>query len=246
MGKMVLALAAKRADVEVVAAVDAPGAASVGTNIEGITVTSDLAAGISAADVYVDFSAPEATRLAAETAREAKTGAVIGTTGLRPQDEAAIEALAQVAPVVVAANFSLGVNVLLALAEQAARALGSDFDPEVVELHHRRKRDAPSGTAIALHQALANGRDWTVDESRCYQREGDVGPRRDKEIGVMAVRGGDIIGEHTAYLIGELERIELTHRAASREIFADGALKTALWIANRDAGRYTMRDVLSL
>ena len=146
----------------------------------------------------------------------------------------------------VAANFSLGVNLLLVLAETAARALGPGFDFEVVELHHRHKRDAPSGTALALAEALATGRGQSAEGLLRTARSGEVGERTPDEIGVVAVRGGEIIGEHTAYLIGDSERIEISHRAASRDLFAAGALRAALWLAGRPAGRYTMRDVLGL
>jgi len=197
------------------------------------------------ADVYIDFSTPEATTSVARAARDKPCAAVIGTTGLSDVALSAIDDLSGVAPVLVAANFSLGVNLLIGLAESAARALPG-FDLEVVELHHRRKRDAPSGTAIALARALARGRGVGYDEAKRYERSGDVGPRTDDEIGVVAVRGGDIVGEHTAFVIGDNERIELTHRAASRSLFADGAIAAARWLQGRAPGHYTMRDVLGL
>jgi 4-hydroxy-tetrahydrodipicolinate reductase len=171
---------------------------------------------------------------------------VIGTTGMGTDVETAIEALSRSVAVVSAPNFSLGVNVLLGLAEQAARALGPEFDLEVVEIHHRLKRDAPSGTAIALAQALAAGRGRNLDDVKSFSREGDVGPRPDEQIGVVALRGGDVVGEHTAYLLGDNERIEITHRASSRAIFAAGALRAAAWAAGKPPGRYDMRDVLGL
>src|SRR5690606_9901590 len=139
-----------------------------------------------------------------------------------------------------------GVNLLLILAETAARALGPAVDVEVVELHHKHKRDAPSGTALALARALAAGRGQDLDQVLRTERSGDGGARPGGEIGVMAVRGGDVVGEHTAYLFGDGERIELTHRAASRDLFAAGALRAAAWLAGRAPGRYTMRDVLGL
>ncbi|MBT8496093.1 MAG: 4-hydroxy-tetrahydrodipicolinate reductase [Deltaproteobacteria bacterium] len=245
MGRMVLDCAAERDDAEVSAAVDHPRSPLLGTAVSDVTVTSDVAAGLAGSEVYIDFTTPEATAAAARAAASSKTAAVIGTTGLTDDGLAALDALADVAPVLVAANFSLGVNLLINLAEIAARALAG-YDLEVVELHHRRKRDAPSGTAIAVAEALARGRGVGYDQSKLYARAGDVGPRTDDEIGVFAVRGGDIIGEHTAYLVGDKERIELTHRAGSRAIFADGALTAACWLAGKAPGRYSMRDVLEL
>jgi 4-hydroxy-tetrahydrodipicolinate reductase len=247
MGRMVLELAADDDAVQVVSALDRAGSDIIGRQVApGVTATADASAALGAADVYIDFTTPAATAAAARVAADRRVAAVIGTTGMDQACEQALAALAETAPVLVAPNFSLGVNVLLGLAEQAARALGAGFDLEVVELHHRRKRDAPSGTAIALGQALARGRGLDYDDARRYSREGEVGARPDDEIGVVAVRGGDIIGEHTAYLIGELERIEISHRAGSRSIFAAGALRAAAWLAGKPAGRYGMRDVLGL
>lgn len=246
MGAQVLEVAARRDDVQVTGAADRPGSPLIGTVLGGVTVTDDVRAALQSADAYIDFTAPAATAATARAAAELGVAAVIGTTGLDPDAEAALETLAARAPVLVSPNFSLGVNLLFALAERAARALGDDFDLEVLELHHKRKRDAPSGTAIALAEALARGRGLDYDQAHRYAREGDVGARPPGEIGVVAVRGGDIVGEHTAYLIGELERIEITHRASSRAIFADGAVRAATWLANKAPGRYSMTDVLGV
>jgi 4-hydroxy-tetrahydrodipicolinate reductase len=249
MGAQVLEVVAARTDVEISGAADRSGSELIGTTVGGsgaVVVTDDVRAAMNGADAYVDFTVPAATTAAARIAAELGVAAVIGTTGLDADANAALDALAGCAPVLVSPNFSLGVNLLYALAERAARALGDDFDLEVLELHHKRKRDAPSGTAIALGEALARGRGLPYQDARCYAREGDVGPRKPGEIGVVAVRGGDIIGEHTAYLIGELERIEITHRAASRTIFAAGAVRAASWLADKAPGRYAMTDVLGL
>lgn len=229
----------------VVSAVDRDDSDMVGSEIApGVMVTTDLAAGLAGADVYIDFTVPRASQLAAEAALERGVAAVIGTTGLDAEAERAIDALAERAPVLVAANFSLGVNLLLGLAERAARALGPAFDLEIVEIHHKHKRDAPSGTALALASALAGGRDGAVRNR--LSREGEVGARAADELGVVAVRGGDVAGEHTAYFLGDGERIELTHRATSRRIFAQGALRAAEWLVEKSPGRYTMMDVLEL
>lgn len=246
MGAQVLEVAARRDDIRITGVADRADSALLGTDLGGAVVTADVRAALTGAGVYIDFTVPAATAAAARAAADLGVAAVIGTTGLDDAANAALDALATRAPVLVSPNFSLGVNLLLSLAERAARALGDDFDLEVVELHHKRKRDAPSGTAIALGQALARGRGLDYDHAQRYARAGDVGARAPGEIGVVAVRGGDIIGEHTAYLIGELERIEITHRAASRSIFADGAVRAAVWLADKAPGRYTMTDVLGL
>lgn len=235
-----------RGSMALFAAVDRPGSEILGKPLigSGVVPVDDIAAGLAEADVYIDFTAPEATIQAAQIARERGIAAVIGTTGLGPDGEAAVAALSERVPVVYAANFSLGVNVLLGLAERAAAALGEDFDIEIVEFHHKHKRDAPSGTALALAEALRRGRGDTLEYR--LAREGDVGPRGKDELGVLAVRGGDVVGEHTAYFFGDKERLELTHRAGSRSIFAAGALRAASWVVGKPAGRYTMRDVLGL
>jgi 4-hydroxy-tetrahydrodipicolinate reductase len=247
MGRAVLEAAAGERDVAIVAAVDRPGVGIIGREVApGVVASDDLRAGLAACDVYIDFTTPAGTAAAAAVARELRRGAVIGTTGLDAAAGAAIDALAQVAPVVVAANFSLGVNVVLGLVKRAARALGPSWDPEIVELHHRAKRDAPSGTAIAIGKAVAEGLGVDYDDAKRYAREGEVGARPDGEIGVVAVRGGDVVGEHTAFFFGKHERVEISHRATSRAIFATGAVRAATWTVQQPPGRYDMLDVLGL
>lgn len=249
MGRAVIDAAAGRAELAIVAAVDRPDAPGLGAPIAGapgLVASADLAAGLDGCDVYIDFTAPGATRAAAEAAAARGRAAVIGTTGLGADDEAAIAALARVAPIVVAANFSLGVNLMRGLARAAARVLGPDWDAEVVETHHRGKRDAPSGTALAIAREIAAGHGSDYDRVKRHARDGDVGARPRGEIGVSAVRGGDVIGEHTAYFFGPAERIEIGHRASSRHIFAAGALRAAAWVAGKPPGRYDMLAVLGL
>jgi 4-hydroxy-tetrahydrodipicolinate reductase len=229
MGRAVIEAAKERSELQVASTVD---------------FGEDMSAGMAVADVYVDFTTPAATNHAAHTALTRKTAAVVGTTGLGIDDERAIAELAKVAPVVVAANFSLGVNLVLGLARQAAKVLGPDWDAEVVETHHKAKRDAPSGTALAIARAIAAGHGVDYDEVKRHTRDGDVGPRPRGEIGVASVRGGDVVGEHVAYFFGPAERIEIAHRATSRGIFASGALRAAAWVVGKPAGRYTMLDVL--
>lgn len=247
MGRAVIDAAAGRDDVTIAAAIDRPDAGGLGTQVvAGVAASADLAAGLGASDVYVDFTSPAASRAVARAATQLRKPGVIGTTGLGPDDEAALAGLAEVAPIVVAANFSLGVNLLLGLVRQAARALGPDWDAEVVEIHHRAKRDAPSGTALMIAREIAAGHGSEYDRVKRHTRDGDVGARPRGEIGVSSVRGGDVIGEHTATFFGPAERIEISHRASSRGIFAAGALRAAAWAVGKPPGRYDMLDVLGL
>jgi 4-hydroxy-tetrahydrodipicolinate reductase len=247
MGRAVLEAARGREDLRIAAAVDRPDAAGLGATVaDGVVASADIEAGLAACDVYVDFTSPAATRAVAEAAARHRRAAVIGTTGLGAADEAAVEQLARVAPIVVAANFSLGVNLVLGLVRQAARALGPEWDAEVVETHHRAKRDAPSGTALMIARAIAAGHGVDYDAVKRHARDGDVGPRPRGEIGVSSVRGGDVVGEHTAYFFGAAERLEISHRATSRAIFAAGALRAAGWVHRQPPGRYDMLAVLGL
>lgn len=247
MGRAVLEAAAGRDDVVIAAAIDRPEAAGLGAAAAGsVLATADLEAGLVACDVYIDFTSPAATAAIAEAAVRHRRAAVIGTTGLGTAEHAAIERLSRVAPIVVAANFSLGVNLVLGLVQQAARVLGPGWDAEVVEAHHRAKRDAPSGTALMIARAIAAGHGSDYERVKRHTRDGDVGPRPRGEIGVSSVRGGDVVGEHTAVFFGDGERLEISHRATSRAIFAAGALRAATWTVGQPPGRYDMLDVLGL
>ena len=247
MGRAIMEAAAGRNEVLISALVDRADSDVAGRVIGGLTVTANPAAGFAVSDVYIDFTTPAATHVLAAAAATGKAiAAVIGTTGLGPTEEAAIAGLAAVAPVVVAANFSLGVNIVLGVAQQIAKILGPDWDAEVVETHHRAKRDAPSGTALAIARAIAAGHGVAYDSVKRHSRDGDIGPRPRGEIGVSTVRGGDVVGEHTATFYGAGERIELGHRASSRSIFAVGALRAAAWVVGQPPGRYDMLDVLGL
>jgi 4-hydroxy-tetrahydrodipicolinate reductase len=246
MGRMVIDAIAAAPGLVLGAATDRKGSAAVGQVIDGVAVGDDFGAALAGADVYVDFTVPEATAEQVAAAAHRRVAGVIGTTGLSAEARAALMHAGATIPIVVSPNFSLGVNLLCGLVEQAARALGDDFDMEVVEIHHRAKRDAPSGTAIAIAEAMARGRGLDYPSARRYAREGDVGPRRAGEIGVVALRGGDVVGEHTAHFLGPNERLELTHRAGSRAVFARGAVKAAAWVVKQPPGVYSMRDVLGL
>ena len=200
------------------------------------------------ADVVIDFSAPELLRRIVEMHGDTLAGKalVVGTTGLGDDDRRLLERAAERTAVLQAANFSVGVNLLVALAERAAAVLGDDYDVEIVEAHHRRKVDAPSGTALALGEAVARGRQVPLGDVRIDGRSGRPGERPRGQIGFHALRGGDVVGEHRVMLIGDRERIELAHLAQDRALFAEGALRAVKWIAGKPAGTYTMADVLGL
>jgi 4-hydroxy-tetrahydrodipicolinate reductase len=203
---------------------------------------------IAQADVLVDFSAPELLRriLAMHGDPLAGKALVVGTTGLGGEEQWMMEDAARRTAVLQAANFSVGVNLLVALAERAAQVLGDDYDVEITEAHHRRKADAPSGTALALGEAVARGRGVALGDVRVDGRSGRPGERPRGQVGFHSIRGGDIVGEHHVLLIGERERIELAHVAQDRALFAEGALRAARWIAGKPAGTYSMNDVLGL
>jgi 4-hydroxy-tetrahydrodipicolinate reductase len=254
MGRMILKVISETPSTELVAAVERPGSTLLGQDAGlvaglgelGVTIRAELDDALSNADVIIDFTAPAATAWTVSRAAEHEVGVVIGTTGLGEAEKRAVWQASETIPIVLSANMSLGVNVLFGLLAQAARALGSDYDVEIVELHHRHKKDAPSGTALAMASVLAEALERDLGKVARYGREGQVGARAGDEIGVHAVRGGDIVGEHTAYFCGLGERLEITHRASSRETFARGAVRAAEWLRDRDPGLYDMQDVLGL
>ena len=208
-------------------------------------ITDDIA-GLSGASVIIDFSRPDATMALIESAKTSGQALVIGTTGLDNAQEAALYEAAKTVPILYCANTSMGVNLLMKLVEKAARALGDEWDIEIVETHHNQKIDAPSGTALALGHAAAKGRDVDLETVRQAARDGITGARRAGDIGFAVMRGGNVAGEHSVTFFGEDERIELTHIANQRTIFARGALSAARFMSGKPAGLYTMDDVLGL
>jgi 4-hydroxy-tetrahydrodipicolinate reductase len=214
--------------------------------VKGATREDPVDKLIMSADVVIDVTAPVATVAVARLCSENRTPLIVGTTGHTAEQIETLRLASQSCPVLVAPNFSLGVNLLFWMAETVAAKLGKDFDAEIVELHHRLKKDAPSGTAKRLAELIAAARQLSYDQHTRHGREGLVGQRPTDEIGVHAVRGGDIIGEHTVFFAGLGERLELTHRASSRETFARGAVQAAKWIVGQSQGLYEMRDVLGL
>ncbi|HYD99243.1 MAG TPA: 4-hydroxy-tetrahydrodipicolinate reductase [Alphaproteobacteria bacterium] len=218
-----------------------------GAGAAGLAATDDPVPLIAAADAVIDFTTPESSVRLAALCAQAQTALVVGTTGLDEMQEAVLHTAARHAPVVYAANTSVGVTLLQALVEQVAATLGPDeFDIEIVEMHHRMKVDAPSGTALALGRAAARGRGVDLAHVQRRARDGHTGLRPAGEIGFAVLRGGDVAGEHTVLFAGANERIELTHKATDRRIFARGAVRAALWAAAQPAGLYGMRDVLGL
>jgi len=219
-----------------------PGLALAGTLDQG----DDIAAAIGQGDVVIDFSAHSVTAPLSALCAAHKKPMVIGTTGHTDAELAEIRKHAAQIPIVLASNFSMGVNTLFWLTRKAAEILGPDFDLEVVEMHHRLKKDAPSGTAKSLAEILADVRDLQYGEAARHGREGIVGERTRNEIGVHSIRGGDVVGDHTVIFANTGERVELTHKASSRETFANGALRAAQWVAGQKPGLYDMQDVLGL
>lgn len=218
----------------------------VGPKTLGVTVTADAKALFIASDAVIDFTVPAATKIHADLAAATGKALVVGTTGLGPDVVAAVHAASKKAPVVRSANMSVGVNVLLALTQKLAATLGDDYDIEVVEMHHRHKVDSPSGTALALGEAAAKGRGVSLDNAARRTRDGQVGARPKGEIGFATLRGGDVVGDHTVIFAADGERIEITHKASSREVFAKGAVRAAIWAAAKAPGLYSMADVLDI
>jgi len=251
MGRTVIALASQDADFRIVGAIEAAGhpdlardaGTTAGVSALGIPITSSLAGKIADADVLVDFSERKSTLSCLEVASEAGKAMVIGTTGLSDEEMARVRKAAEKIPIVLSPNMSIGVNVLFKIAEETARKLRG-YDVEIFEVHHNRKKDAPSGTAKKLAQVIAEatGRDPCRDA--VYGRQGIVGERKPNEIGLHAARAGDIVGEHTVIFAGPGERVELVHRAHSRNTFASGALRAARFAACAPPGLHTMADVL--
>lgn len=254
MGQMLVREIAATEGCVVAGGTEAPGSDKVGRDLGEVAglrpmnakIVTDPAAVFDAADAIIDFTAPAATVAHARLAAAKGKVLVIGTTGLSDADDKAVAEAARSATIVRAPNMSLAVNLLLALTEQVASRLGPEFDIEIVEIHHRHKVDAPSGTALALGDAAAKGRGVKLKDVAVRGRDGHTGTRPSGAIGFAALRGGAEVGDHTVMFCGPAERIELTHKAASRQIYASGAVKAALWARGRKPGLYGMKDVLGL
>jgi len=254
MGKRILALARERADMEITGALEAFGHPALGKDAGeiagigqiGVPVSDNIEAILKHCDVLIDFSAASASVANLEAAAAAGKAVVIGTTGFSEDQKRQINQVASATRCLIAPNMSLGVNLLFGLVGEVAKALGDDYDVEIVEAHHSMKKDAPSGTALKLAEVIAKTLKRDLASNLVCGRQGLVGERKPGEIGVMAVRGGDIVGEHTVSFVTGGERIELVHRAHSRDAFARGALQAAAWLVSMPNGIYDMQDVLGL
>lgn len=252
MGRALVESLAAHPEARLAVALEVPGSAALGLDAgaavgrhTGVAITANLDA-LAVADVLIDFTRPEGTLAHLEVCRRHGVRPVIGTTGFDEAGKRAIADAAQSLPLVIAPNFSVGVNVLIDLLDTAARALGDAYDVEIIEAHHRHKVDAPSGTALRLGEAVAHALGRDLRSCAVYGREGITGERDPHTIGFATVRGGDVVGDHTVLFAGVGERIELTHKASSRATFAEGAVRAACWVAARPPGLYDMRDVLGL
>jgi 4-hydroxy-tetrahydrodipicolinate reductase len=254
MGRALMRAVAETAGVVLVGALEAPGSELIGKDAgtlaglpaNGVLLSADLWALSANADGIIDFTVPAATIANVAIAAERGIVHIIGTTGLSASDDAVIRSVTKRAVVVQSGNMSLGVNLLAALVKQVARSLDEDFDIEILEMHHKAKIDAPSGTAYLLGRAAAEGRNIDLPSRSVRSRDGHTGPRDSGHIGFATLRGGTVAGDHTVIFAGPSERIELSHKAEDRMIFARGALKAALWAKDKKPGFYSMSDVLGL
>jgi 4-hydroxy-tetrahydrodipicolinate reductase len=254
MGQMLVRAIVEDPGCRLVGAVERPNSVALGEDaglIAGagrtcVAITSDIEAACAEADGIMDFTAPHVTVGMAKLAAERGLVHIVGTTGLGPDDFAALRTASERARIVQSGNMSLGVNLLAALVRKVAQTLGPEFDIEILEMHHRMKVDAPSGTALLLGEAAAAGRETALDEHAVRVRDGHTGARKSGDIGFASLRGGSVVGDHTVVFAGAGERLELAHRAEDRGLFAKGAVRAALWAADRPAGYYSMADVLGL
>ncbi len=254
MGARLVSLIKESANLELVGAVERKGHSSVGTDAGeiagcgrlGVAVTDNLTALADRAEVLIEFTSPDVTLMHLAIMAARRKAMVIGTTGFSAAQLGELRKLAQAIPCVFSPNMSVGVNVILKVLAEMARALGEDYDIEIQEAHHRLKKDAPSGTALKIAKVLADATGKDLDKVAAYGRKGMIGERKRGEIGIQVIRAGDIVGDHTVLFGGPGERIEITHRAHNRDTFACGALRAARWVVTRPPGLYDMHDVLGL
>jgi len=254
-GALIRAASEAKQELRIVGGTERAGSAALGvdlgsiarTRAMGVAATDDVRAAATGADIWIDFTAPEASLAALDALAGTKVrAAIVGTTGMTAEQEARIAASAKRIAIVRSGNFSLGVNLLASLVREAAAKLGAGWDIEIIETHHHRKIDAPSGTALLLGEAAAEGRGAALRDLRLPPRDGITGARPEGRIGFAAIRGGGVIGEHEVMFAAEREVVTLSHQALDRAVFADGALAAAIWVADKPPGLYSMRDVLGL
>ena len=254
MGRRICALCTEYEGLELTGAFDMESHPDIGKDMgvlsgleaNGVELTAGVESAIKKADVLIDFTAPEATIKNMEALASSKVAFITGTTGIDKDGQNRIAELAENIPCVYAGNMSLGINLLTKIVADIASALGDDYDVEVIEAHHKMKKDAPSGTALMLAKAAADALGRNLDNDGVFSRHGIIGERGNKEIGIQTIRGGDVVGEHSVMFLGMGERIEVAHRVSNRDTFARGALKAALWLSGKPAGLYNMQDVLGL
>ena len=254
MGKRIIHMMQQNPEITLGGAFEMPGHPSIGEDagqVAGagyldVAIAASLESAIDQGDVLIDFTSPQATLENVQTASDRSLAMVIGTTGISGEMVAEVEALAGKTRCVMAPNMSVGVNVMFKIAGEMARILGNEYDTEILEVHHRQKKDAPSGTAMRLAQILADTQGQDLDKIGVYERKGIIGKRSDEEIGIQTWRAGDITGEHTVMFGGIGERLELIHRAHNRDNFARGAVRAAVWLMEQPKGLYDMQDVLGL
>lgn len=253
MGRMLIEALAAADDMRLAGALDIPGSASLGQDAAaflgqpaGVVITDDLEAGLSGADILIDFTRPEGTLAHLAVCRHHGVKAVIGTTGFNAEQKAEIAAHAQALAIVLAPNMSVGINVVLKLLDMAGRAMSEGFDIEIIEAHHRHKVDAPSGTALQMGEVVAQAVGRKLEDCAVYSRHGVTGERDPSTIGFSTIRGGDIVGDHTVLFAGTGERIEITHKSSSRNTYAQGSLRAARFLADKPHGLFDMNAVLNL
>ena len=252
MGRMLTSLVTRQPDMELIGATEYLAHPQIGVDVGevagigplGIKIVEDLENIINQGDVVIEFTSPEATVSNLKKVVDAKKSMVIGTTGCTADQLTEIRLLAEYIPCLMSPNMSVGVNVMLKAIDLVAKALGDEYDVEVIEAHHNQKTDSPSGTAVRIADVLATALDRDINQVGVYGREGIVGARPEKEIGVHAIRGGDIVGDHTVLFAGIGERVEISHRAQSRESFASGAIRATRWIINAPKGLHDISEVL--
>lgn len=254
MGKILIEAATLNPEAQLAAAIERPESSLVGADAgelagigkKGVAVVGSLTEVVEQFDVLIDFTAPASTLANARLCAEHGKGMVIGTTGFSPDEKEQLLTYQEQIPLCIAANFSTGVNVCLQLLATAARALGDDYDVEIVEAHHRHKVDAPSGTALRMGEVVADSLGRDLNKVAVYGREGQTGARDRDTIGFATVRGGDVVGDHSVMFMADGERVEITHKASSRMSFARGAVRAAVWLQQQPAGLFDMQDVLNL
>ncbi|MBF0430981.1 MAG: 4-hydroxy-tetrahydrodipicolinate reductase [Fibrobacteria bacterium] len=250
MGQMILSACNNNPQVEVIGVTEAPGTPFIGKTVQvaekSLEIVDSLSTILEENAVIIDFTAPKAVIASLPKVIQAKAKLVIGATGFSEPEKAEIKTASSEISIVLSPNMSVGVNVLLKVCELLGSTLKEEYDAEVIEIHHKHKKDAPSGTALGLAEALAKGRQVNLDEKAIYGRKGLIGERPHGEIGMHAVRGGDVVGDHTVLFAGDFERIEVKHVAHSRATFANGSVKAALFLQSKSNGFFTMQDVLGL